>query len=105
MTEARHHFWLVSKEPETGKPYLVYGGITEDVARAKGLEMLSGIDFEIKRLPTRNLARASSMLKGHRLEQTHSLKKASQRLGHTKSIHRMKRKKQSVRNPYEDLLY
>jgi len=69
-----NYYWLVAKD-ETGKPYLVYGGATEEEARQKGLENLNGIDFEIKPLPTRDLSSASSMLRGNRLEQTHSLRK------------------------------
>ena len=87
----KQYYWLMARD-EDRKPYLIYGGATEDEARRKGLEMLAGVDFEIKRFPTRNLARASSMMKGHRLEDTHSLKKASQRLGHDKSLRRLKKK-------------
>ncbi len=86
----RYHYWLVAES--SGKPYLIYGGVTEDQARMRGLELLAGTDFQIKRLPTKNLARASSLLKGSRLEQTHSIKQASQRLGHEKSFKRTKRK-------------
>lgn len=89
---ARNYFWLVCSD-EDGKPYLIYGGASEEEARNHGLEMLAGTDFNIKRLPTKNLAMASSMLKGSKLESTHSLKKASQRLGHDRSIKRMKRKR------------
>ena len=81
-------YWLVAQE--NGRPYLIYGGQSEEEARQKGLELLCGLNFEIKRLPTRNLQKASSLLKGNRLEETHSLKKASQRLGHNKSIKRLK---------------
>lgn len=88
----RHHYWLVTRD-ENGKPYLIYGGPTEEEARSKGLEVLGGMDFDIKRLPTRNLQAASSMIRGTRLEQTHSLKQASERIGHSRSLRRLKRKK------------
>jgi hypothetical protein len=90
------HFWLVSKDPETLKPYLVYACPAregEDHARQRGLELLGGADFTISRLKTRDLSRASSLLKGSRLEQYHSLKKAGQRLGHDKTIVRDKKRK------------
>ena len=86
-----YHYWLYTKD-ETGKPYLIYGGLTEEAARQKGFEMLAGLDFDIKRLPTRNLQRASSLLKGGRLEKTHSLKKATERLGHNRSLKRQQNK-------------
>ncbi len=92
MTTTRYHYWIVAVEPESSKPYLLYGGTTEEEARQKGLEILGGLDFEIKRLPTRNQARASSLLKGGRLEQTHSLKRASKRLGHDRSLRQMQRR-------------
>ena len=91
MLTRKMYYWLMARDDD-GKPYLVYGGTTETECREKGLEMLAGVDFEIKKLPTRNLARASSMIKGGRLEETHSLKKASRRLGHTKSLNRLKKK-------------
>ena len=91
---ATYYYWLVC-EDEDGKPYLVYGGATENEARQKGLDMLGGVDFRIKRLPTSNLRQASSFLKGSRLEKYHNLKKASKRIGHTKSIRRLKRRTSS----------
>jgi len=91
----RWYYWLRATEPDSGRPYLIYGGLTEDEARQKGLEMLGGIDFKIDKLRTRNLALASSQVKGGKLERTHSLKKASERLGHTKSLKRMKQKRRT----------
>ena len=83
----KHCWWLVAKDEE-GKTILVFGSDKdENDARQRGLEMLSGIDFDIKRLPTRNLARASSLLKGSRLEHTRSLKEATKRLRHTVRRH------------------
>lgn len=70
----------------------MYGGRTEDDARQKGLDILGGVDFEVKMYPTLNLAAASSMHKGKRLEDTHSLGKASQRLGHDRSLRRKQRR-------------
>ena len=92
MTRRQKHYWLVCSD-ENSRPYLVYGGRTEDEARHKGLEILGGIDFEVKMYPTSNLAAASSMHKGKRLEDTHSLGKASQRLGHDRSLRRDQRRK------------
>ena len=96
--ERRKYYWITATDPESGKPYLVFGGSTEDEARQRGLELLGGIDFQLKPLPTRNLSRASSLLKGNRLEQTHSLQKASEKLGHTKSLKRMRRKQSGQSN-------
>jgi hypothetical protein len=91
-----YYYWLLCTDPDTHKPFLIGGGNTEDECRSKGLEMLAGIDFEIRRLPTRNLARASSLIRGVRLEDTHSLHKASEKLGHDRSLSRMKRRRLSA---------
>ena len=88
----RWYYWISARDPETGKPYLVFGGQSEDEARSKGMEMLPGVNFELKRFPTRDLDTASHMIKGGRLEETHSLKKAGERLGHEKTIARRRRK-------------
>lgn len=93
MKGQRIYYWLVTRDPGTGQPYLIYGGITEDEARQKGLEMLSGIDFEIRGLRTRNMARASAMVRGTRLEASHSLKEASRRIGHDKSLRRLHKRR------------
>jgi len=94
------YYWIVARDEE-GKPYLIAGGNTEEEARQKGLEMLGGMDFEIRGLPTRNLARASSMIRGARLEDTHSLSKAKQPLGHDRSLRRMQRKRsRRTREPW-----
>jgi len=89
----RKYYWLVASDPDTRKPYLVFGGNTEEEARQQGLEVLGGIDFQIKSLPTRDLRAASSQLKGNRLEQTHSLQKAGQRIGHDRSIKRLRHRR------------
>ncbi len=89
----RKYYWLVTADPDTKKPYLVFGGNTEEEARQKGLEILGGIDFEIRGLPTRDMARASSMVKGRRLEDTHSLGRASERLGHNRSLNKLMRRR------------
>lgn len=91
MTDHKQYYWLTAHD-EDGKPYLIYGGLNEDEAREKGLEMLGGIDFEIRRLPTRDLSTASSMLKGNRLATTHSLHEATKRVGHNKSLRRLKQR-------------
>lgn len=85
----RTYYWLLARDIDSNKPYLVFGGNTEEEARQKGLEMLGGVDFEIKPLPTKNLAMASSMLKGNRLQETKSLREAGKRIGHNRSLKRM----------------
>lgn len=94
----RDYYWIAATEPTTGKPYLIWGGNTEDEARQKGLIELPGVNFDIIPLKTRNQARASSMYKGGRLQKTHSLTKASERLGHDRSAKTARRKRQ--RNNY-----
>ena len=86
-----YHFWIVSRDPDTGKPYLIYGCSDregESACREKGIEMLGGLDFNIVRYPTRNLAEASAFHRGKRLEKGEGLRASTQRLGHEKSIAR-----------------
>lgn len=86
----QYHFWLACRD-ETGKPYLIYGCPDrdgEEVARAKGIDMLGNLDFEVKRYPTSNLAQASSFHRGKRLENGEGLRTSTQRLGHEKSVAR-----------------
>lgn len=92
----QYHYWIVSKEPETGKTFLIYGCPDRDgesVARNKGMEMLGGLDFEIKRYPTSNLAEASAYHRGKRLERGEGLRMSTQRLGHEKSLARLRRRR------------
>ncbi len=93
MSATRYYWWIVAICES--KPMLIFGSDrSEDEARQKGMELLAGTNFEIKKLPTRDQGRASALLRGKRLEDTHDLKTASQRLGHEKSIARIKRLKQ-----------
>ena len=86
-------YWILAQDPESGKPFLIFGSDkSEDDARAHGVEMLSGVDFTVKPLRTRNLAMASSIIRGKRLENTHDLQSAKQRLGHEKSIARLRQR-------------
>jgi len=71
-----------------GKPFLLFGGDTETECRQKGMEMLSGLDFQIKALKTRDISTASRMLKYGKLEKSHNLGEAKQRLGHDRTIKR-----------------
>jgi len=89
----RMYYWIAAKD-ETGKPYLISATMckTEDEARQRGMEMLSGLDFEIKRYPTRDLSSAVRMLRGSRLEDTHALRTSARRQGHEKSIARLRRR-------------
>jgi len=92
---SRKYFWIIARD-ETGKTYLIAGANTEEETRSKGLEMLGGVDFEIRALPTRNIASASRMVRGKRLEETQSLRKAKERLGHNRSLNRLRRKRRNT---------
>jgi hypothetical protein len=86
----QYHYWIAARD-ETGKPYLIYGCPDrdgEDGARNKAFEMLGGLDFDIKRYPTRSLSEASAFHRGKRLESGEGLKASTQRLGHEKSVAR-----------------
>ena len=97
----RYHLWLVTRD-ENGKPYLIYGAPDfgpnggEQAAREKGLSMLSGLDFEIKRYPTISLSEASSFHRGKRLESGEGLKASTQRLGHEKSVARRRERRRRL---------
>ncbi len=87
-----YYFWIVARDDD-GKPYLVFGSDeSEAEAREKGLEMLSGMDFDIKRYPTRDIGAASAFFRGKRLEAGEGLSKARQRIGHSRSVQRLKRR-------------
>lgn len=76
-----NYWWLTGKNE--GKRFLIFGSDkSEDDARQHGLELLGGVDFEIKRLPTKNISQASRQLKGNILEQTKDLDTATRRLKH-----------------------
>ena len=89
----QYHWWIAAQD-ESGKPYLIYGAPDfgsnggEDAARAKGIDMLGGLNFEVKRYPTRSLSEASAFHRGKRLESGEGLRASTQRLGHEKSIAR-----------------
>lgn len=91
MAVRKYYYWIVTKD-ENGRPFLVFGGDDEEEARRKGLELLAGLDFEIKRYPTRDLGQASAFFRGKRLDETHSLQEANRRIGHDRSLARLKRR-------------
>ncbi len=90
-------WWLVAVDH--GETTLVFGSdISMEQARQHGLEILPGVDFNVKKLPTRNLARASSLLKGSILEETHSFKDATKKLRHQTPSERMSKSSKTQRN-------
>lgn len=97
MAATRYYWWIAAKDSDN-HPYLIFGSENgEDDARRKGLEMLPGTDFEIVRLRTRNQAAASAQYKGVKLGRVHSLDEASRRLGHEKSLRKIRRRR-ALRN-------
>lgn len=97
MTTRRYYFWIAARD-ELGKPYLLSATMckTSEDARQRGMELLSGLDFEIKRYPTRDLSSAVRMYRGSRLEDTHALRASVKRQGHEKSLKRLKRKRRLI---------
>ena len=99
-----YHWWIGAVDPDTGRQHLIYGsadrGSTggEDVARSHAFEMLGSLDFELKRLPTRDLSTASALWRGKRLSQGDGLHASSQRIGHEKSVSRMRQRIEARRN-------
>ena len=91
------HYWIVTVDEETGQPYLIYGSPnSEEEARRKGLEMLPGVNFEIRGFRTRNMDTARSWLRGSRLDGHRSLGEAARRQGHEKSVSRLIRRKRKT---------
>ena len=88
----RFYYWLVARG-EDGKTFLILGSDkSEEDARQKGLEMLGGLDFKVRRYPTMDRDAASSLYRGNRLERGEGLRQSAQRLGHEKSLRRLRRK-------------
>ncbi len=78
---SRSYWWLVGKNE--GKTFLIFGSDkSEEDARQHGFEMLGGVDFQIRRLPTKNISEASRQLKGNILEKTKDIGAATRRLKH-----------------------
>lgn len=96
VPRTEYHYWLVSRDSTTGQPYLIYGGISESIARQRGLEMLGGLDFRIKRFPTKSLSAASAMLRGTRLNKGMGLHESTRRQGHEKTLRRRQARKQRL---------
>jgi hypothetical protein len=96
MAPKRQYWWIVTRDPDTRKPYLVFGSDRDEAeAREKALTMLGGLDFEIRRYATRDLGTASAYYRGKRLEDGEGLKASSERIGHGKSIARMRKRRRA----------
>lgn len=87
----RMYYWITVSDDD-GKPYLVYGGLTEEEARQNGMEMLGGLDFQLRRFPTRDLGAARAYLAGRRLDAGKGLRESARRQGHEKSIVRLRKR-------------
>jgi len=93
----QYFYWLYAIDPEDKKPILIFGCPARDgeqAARQKGLEMLNGIDFRIRRLPTRDLSTASAYIRGKRLEGGLGLHESARRQGHEKTLLQKRRRLQ-----------
>lgn len=94
--DRKQYYWIVARDPDTNKPYLIFGSDRDEAsARQKGLEMLGGLDFEIKCYPTKDLGSASAYFRGKRLEHGAGLKASTQRIGHDRSL-RQRQKRQEA---------
>lgn len=95
----RYYYWIAVRDPDTGKLNLIFGSDrSEEEARQKAMEMVPGLDFEVKRYPTRSLQAASAFLRGKRLESGEGLKAAQERIGHEKSVKKI-RQRRAQSNP------
>lgn len=96
MPAQRHFFWLITRDPDTGRPILIKGGNTEEEARQKGLEMLNSLDFDIQDLHTTSMAEASARLRGKRLEEGAGLRDSMHRQLHEKSVERLNQRRRRL---------
>ena len=91
-----NYWWIVAKDPESGKTNLIFGSDkSEEDARLQGLEMLGGLDFDIKKFPTRDRNSASSMMRGKKLSQGEGLHRSTRRIGRDKTLRRILEKRRS----------
>ncbi len=103
----RQYYWIVAHDAQTGEDTLIFGSDRgESEARNRGLMMLSGIDFEIKKYPTKDLSTASALYKGKKLETTRSLHEAKRRLTHEGGLLLKKRRaeKKAQRRNLSDII-
>lgn len=87
----RRYWWIYGRDRESGEPFLIFGSDrSEDDARQKGLEDLGGqnLEWDVKMIPTRDIASASRSLKGFKLGEVRDLRTATKRLRH-KGIRRV----------------
>ena len=84
------YYWIVTRDPETGKPYILPGGETDQKGNQHAQELLGTVDYELRRLPTTDANEASRLIKGRRLEKTHNLHKSVEKLGRKRSFVRRK---------------
>ncbi len=91
------YFWIATHD-ESGKSYLILasGCKTENEARLFGMETLGGLDFEIKKYPTRDRNQASAMYRGKRLASGEGLHKSTQRVGRKRSLNRMLKRRNNL---------
>ena len=84
---SRDYFWIVAQD-ESGQRYLIFGSdrSSED-ARRVGFEMGMN-DFEIKKMPTRDLPTASHYLKYGIARNARNISEAGKRLRHQAPRHR-----------------
>ena len=70
MPISRTYYWIYGND--NGKPFLYPGGETFEEAQRKGVQQVSCY-FEVKALPTRDIATASRMLRAEYLEDTNDI--------------------------------
>jgi hypothetical protein len=61
----KEYYWIYTKYE--GRNVLIFGGSSEKEARDIGWKKLSGMMFEVKKLPTKNMDSAMAMLRGDQL--------------------------------------
>lgn len=97
-----YHYWIYCRpSAETdGKPVLIYGCPDhgskggEDNARSKALDMLANMDWELRRLPTRDMGTASALIRGKRLASGEGLRSSTQRIRHERGLSQWRQRRQ-----------
>lgn len=80
MPQQRDFYWIVAELD--GKQVLIYGGPDEKSATEKGYQELDCY-FEVRKFNTRDIQKASQMLKGEKLTESQDLGASLERLKHT----------------------
>ena len=88
----RNWYWIKAIERD-GRMAVLGPYNSEEEANSQGYELLDVPDFQIKKLPTRDLARATHLAQGGRVEDGHLIAPAHLHTRHEAGIQQQRRRK------------